>query len=220
MHWRIQRALYRASRLEQAWRRLQWNVRARNYPHDDVGLVRLHIGCGEIEAPGFVNIDARRYSHVHIVTRNLFALKAVPDGAASMVYMCHVLEHVSFRLVHRVLREMRRVLAPGGTLRLSVPDLDLVIAMYEANNRRPAAIIGALMGAQDYAFNFHYNVFTKESLRVALSEVGFVDVRTWDPMNCRQHDFEDWASRSINFDGQDFPVSLNLEATAPRGMPQ
>ncbi|MDE2082422.1 MAG: methyltransferase domain-containing protein [Burkholderiales bacterium] len=127
MHWRLERTLDQVRRVPRAWRSAAWRARARNFPRDGDGLVRLHIGCGEIAANGFVNVDARRYPHVHLVTQDLFALQMIPDGAASLVYMCHVLEHVSFRLVHRVLIEMRRVLAPGGTLRLSVPDLDLIL---------------------------------------------------------------------------------------------
>ena len=216
MHWRLQRAMEQARRAPRAWRGLAWQARARHFPHDDEGLVRLHIGCGEIAAPGFVNVDARRYPHVQLVTRNLFALKMVPDGAASLVYMCLVLEHISFRLVHRVLVEMRRVLAPGGTLRLSVSDFDLVLAIYEANDRRPETIVGPLMGGQDYTFNYHYNVFTRDSLAAALGKAGFVNVRIWSPNACLHHDFEDWASRPVTVCGRDFPISLNLEATVPK----
>lgn len=215
MHWRLQRTIDSAERARKRIRFWLWNFRAARFPRDERGLVRLHVGCGEIDARGFVNVDARVYPHVHIVTRNLFDLKAVPDGVASLVYMCHVLEHVSFREVHRVLVEMRRILAPQGVLRLSVPDFDLILDIYEHNGREPASIVGPLMGGQDYAFNFHYNVFTRRSLSAALVKAGYEDVKPWDPLACEHHDFEDWASRPVEVNGRRFPVSLNLEAKAP-----
>jgi hypothetical protein len=71
------------------------------------------------------------------------------------------------------------------------------------------------MGGQNYEFNFHYSVFAANNLGGALTKAGFVDVRRWDPMSCDHHEFEDWASRSVNIAGKSFPVSLNLESATP-----
>ena len=215
MHWRLQRMVDRQRRLAHDLRNAAWRFRSRDFPRDPNGLIRLHIGCGEIAAPGFVNIDARRYPHVHLVTKDLFRLHAVPDGQASLVYMCHVLEHVPYAQLDQVLREMRRVLAPGGKLRLSVPDFELVLSIYEQSARNPDAIVGPLMGGQDYAFNFHYNVFSEANLMPALRRTGFAEVGKWDPADCENHDFSDWADRPVSIGGRSFQISLNLEAMKP-----
>lgn len=204
---RVRAARYLAKRL--------WAWRSRSYPRDENGLVRLHVGCGDIDAPGFVNVDARAYPHVHIVTRQLFDLWSVPPGVASLVYMCHVLEHVPYGEVVGVLREMRRVLSPGGTLRLSVPDFDLIVVIYRQRGNDAEAILGPLMGGQDYPFNFHYTVFNSDSLSRALASAGLESIRPWDPSTCEHHDFVDWANRPVEIGGALYPISLNLEASAP-----
>jgi predicted SAM-dependent methyltransferase len=175
----------------------------------------LHIGCGDVDAPGFVNVDARRKPHVHIVTRNLFDLRMIPDNAAVLVYMCHVLEHVPRHKVVQVLLEMRRVLRPGGVLRISVPDFDLILNIYRETGRSIDAIVSPLMGAQDYRENFHLAVFNAESLTALLERAGFIRVSQWTPQTCKHHDFEDWASRLYDVEGRAFPISINLEATSP-----
>lgn len=173
--------------------------------------VLLHVGCGAIDAHGFINIDARRQRHVHIVTRSLFRLKMIPDDVADLVYMCHVLEHVSHGQLHDTLRELKRVLRPGGVLRLSVPDFDLLLEIYRESGRNVLVIERALMGGQNYAFNFHYSVFNRERLGSELLRAGFTEVRPWNPAEVDHHDFEDWASRSLTWRDREFPVSLNLE---------
>lgn len=188
------------------WQRLQRRCR-----HAAAAPVLLHIGCGAINAPGFINIDARRQQHVHIVTRNLFRLEMIPDGVADLVYMCHVLEHVSHADLHATLCEMRRVLRPDGVLRLSVPDFDLLLDVYRESGRNVLAIERPLMGGQDYAFNFHYSVFNRQRLGKELLRAGFVTVRSWEPTQVEHHNFEDWASRKMTWGNHAFPVSLNME---------
>ena len=215
MHWRLERVAATARNLPDQWRKLRWKRRLPGFPTDSNGKVRLHIGCGDIASPEFVNVDARPKPHIHLVTKDLFDLRAVPNDAASLVYMCHVLEHVPYALLMSVLREMRRVLMPGGTLRLSVPDFELILDIYAAEKRDPTSILGPLMGGQDYAFNFHYNVFTQASLASALEKAGFERVRNWDPKHANCHAFEDWASKAVTANGNYYPISLNLEADLP-----
>jgi predicted SAM-dependent methyltransferase len=107
---------------------------------------------------------------------------------------------------------MRRILREGGVLRISVPDFEHILAIYEANDRDIAAIEQPLMGGQDYPFNYHYAVFNDAHLRAMAQRSGFRETRSWDPASCDHHDFEDWASMTIPMRGRDFPISLNIEA--------
>lgn len=190
----------------------QWDKHLRNWPLGNDGKRLLHIGCGDIDAPGFINLDARPKPHVHLVTTDLFRLSMIPDDAVDLIYMSHVLEHVSHREMVTTLREMRRILKDGGVLRISVPDFEHVLAIYEANGRDISAIEQPLMGGQDYPFNYHYAVFNDAYLRARALQSGFKETRGWDPRNCEYHDFEDWASMTIPMGGRDFPISLNIEA--------
>lgn len=171
----------------------------------------LHIGCGDVNAPGFINVDARRAPHVHFVLHDLHEIRFLPAASMRMVYMSHVLEHVPHMSVDSVLREALRVLQPGGVVRLSVPDYDLLHSAYQQCGDLDA-IVPALMGGQNYPTNYHYVAFNRASLTRRLQQAGFEQVREWDPNRCEHHDFVDWANRLMPIGEREFPVSLNLEA--------
>lgn len=215
MYWRITRLLRHAQALQVNIRRYIWHVKSKRYPRDVNGDFLLHIGCGEIDAPHFINIDARPYPHIHIVTRNLFDLRNIPDSTIALVYMCHVLEHVPHSRVRDVLFEVRRVLKPEGVLRLSVPDFNLLISIYHETGNQIDAVEPPLMGGQDYPENFHYTIFNADKLTKLLQSVGMVNVRMWDPQLCDHHNFFDWANRQHPYKDREFAVSLNMEANVP-----
>lgn len=175
------------------------------------GQLRLHIGCGEINSQYFTNIDALPYPHVHIVRDDIMHLPMFQDSSVDMVYMCHVLEHVPRRQLDDVIREMGRVLMPGGTFRLSVPDFDLLLVMYQDAGNDVAAIADPLLGSYNNSYDIHYAVFNRTYLEQLLLRNGFREVRSWDPLKCEFHDFDDWASKTIEQGGKQYPVSLNIE---------
>jgi len=205
--WHEKKSAYEASKTRRKWSSFVNKVSCRQ---DE--KVFLHIGCGEINAQGFINVDARPAAHVHIVTTNLLRLKMIPDNAVNFVYMSHVLEHIGHRERITALREMRRILKDGGVLRISVPDFDKIIDIYTATDRDVTAIEPPLMGGQDYPFNYHYSIFNSAHLSATLLKSGFQKTRFWDPAKCEDHDFDDWASRNISWAGREFPISLNIEA--------
>ena len=110
-------------------------------------------------------------------------------------------------------REMHRLLKTGGVLRISVPDFDKIIDIYQATGHDITAIEQPLMGGQDYPFNYHYATFNDAHLRQAMLKGGFRETGTWDPLHCAYHEFDDWASRKILWSGREFEISLNIEAT-------
>lgn len=190
-----------------AW--LRWRASRRPYPAGDV--LRLHLGCGDVDYPGFVNLDARPQPHVHHVQR-IDRLKAFADDSVSLIYVSHCLEHFSHLHVVDVLREWRRVLKPGGVLRISVPDFDLMVATYLDTGRDMRSILLALMGGQDYPFNFHYTCFNEAELSRLMLEAGLKAPRKWTFGTEPYTSLPDWSGRSTTYKGAQYPVSLNLEA--------
>ena len=98
----------------------------------DSGALKLHIGCGKGHLAGWINMD------VHPAPLALNVLRGLPfaDGAASHVFVSHLLEHLYFpRDVAPFLAEVKRVLAPGGVARIVVPDVERCIAAYLHNDR-------------------------------------------------------------------------------------
>jgi predicted SAM-dependent methyltransferase len=182
-------------------------------PKNSDGKVLVHVGCGTTNSPEFINVDARPLAHVHIATSEITSLADFASGTVDLVYMCHVLEHIKKGDLTNVLLEMKRVLKDGGVLRISVPDFDKLIEVYNASDQDTNTISNQLMGGQDHEYNIHYSIFNERRLSELLNEVGFRKVVSWDPDNCRYHDFKDRASRRIKVDGREIMISLNLEAT-------
>lgn len=177
--------------------------------------MKLHLGCGKRIIPGFVHIDAIDYPHVdHVAT--IDNLSFVPDNSVDVIYNCHVLEHFKRRDVGRVLQEWLRVLKPGGTLRISVPDFAKLCDVYQ-QYRQLNLVIGALFGRQDYLYNIHYNVFDFASLSAELESVGFTNVRRYDWRETEHADVDDYSQAYVPHMDKDngILVSLNVECSKP-----
>jgi predicted SAM-dependent methyltransferase len=112
-----------------------------------LGLHGLHCGSGMNLIPGFVNTDIMVFQgldktktqegKISQINENLYYLphdstKIYPfeDGCFEFVYAEHFIEHISPENALKWLREVRRLLKPGGTARVSTPDLELFVAGY------------------------------------------------------------------------------------------
>lgn len=173
--------------------------------------ILIHLGCGDINSPEFINVDTRPAPHIHYVC-NVTDLSIFNDNYADMVYACHILEHIPHSSLKKTLWEWRRILKPNGTLRLSVPDFDRILQVYHSCNNDIASIVNPLMGGQDYKYNIHHSVYNKKYLEYHLREAGFKQVCQWNPNTAAYHNFEDWASKCYDVDGRQYEISLNIEA--------
>lgn len=106
--------------------------RARLGVAPDARGLKLHVGCGGHPVRGWVNLDL----HPAPFCWNVHWGLPFADGAATHVFVSHLLEHLFFpREVLPFLAEVRRVLAPGGRLRLVVPDVAQLIDAYRSGDR-------------------------------------------------------------------------------------
>ena len=191
------------------WRRLQGLPKA---PTLRDGAVWLHLGCGRLDVPGFVNVDARPHAHIHHLS-SVERLPFIKDETVDFVYVSHCLEHISHLKVSAALKEWKRVLKVGGCLRIAVPDFDAVVEAYNLSGKDMSLIQPYLMGGQDYPLNFHFVMFTNDLLAKLFLELGFRDVRKWDPLDSDYGKIVDCSSASITTKDRAVPISLNLEAT-------
>jgi predicted SAM-dependent methyltransferase len=100
--------------------------RARRYRNAS-GL-KLHLGCGPRIKQGWVNVDLHKQADLALDLR-----KPLPfaSGSCSIVYSEHFLEHLDYpEPVTSFVRELHRVLTPGGLVSLAVPDIELVLRSY------------------------------------------------------------------------------------------
>lgn len=201
---RIWRGLQRRIGALYGVRWLYWFVRHPRLPAE--GEVRLHLGCGAVDLPGFINIDAEPYPHVHLL-RDIRSADLWPAGAADLIYASHVLEHVPWASVPAVLARWRAILKPGGVLRLSVPDFDALLDYYR-ETRDLAWITPPLMGGQSNEHDFHHAVFTAVSLEAHLRDAGFSEIRVWTPDPATR----DWSGYKFTVGTHERLLSVNLEA--------
>lgn len=182
-----------------------------SFPVNEEGRINLHLGCGDIDAPGFINIDAVPKRHVHYV-RPIDDLRIFKNESVDFIFASHCLEHFSHRDVLSVLTEWYRVLKTGGALCISVPDFNLLLDIYFSNGKNLNLVQGYLMGGQDYKYNFHNVLFNQENLSELLYRVGFSIVRSWTPYADELHSVAGFADGKAEVSGNKYPISLNLEA--------
>jgi len=156
----------------ESWTKICWAKIGRSFvrppfPILENSSINLHLGCGSVVHPKFVNVDLVPAPHVHYV-RSIDDLSPFKDNSVSLIHASHCLEHFPHGKVAEVLREWFRVLKKDGILRLSVPNFDVVLDIYNENRGDINIIMSILMGAQNYKYNFHKVAFTKSSLSLLL----------------------------------------------------
>jgi len=89
----------------------------------------LNLGCGRRRHPAWTNADLVP-SGPDVLAVDL--RRPLPFAAASFtaVYAAHVVEHLDPTAAHTLLGEAARVLAPGGVVRIVVPDLEGIVRAY------------------------------------------------------------------------------------------
>jgi len=93
----------------------------------------INVGCGAYPLTGFLNIDIGRGADLRWDVRRGLPF---PDGSVSGIFSEHFLEHLTQGDGLFFLRECRRVLKPGGLVRVAMPDLDAIVARYGAEDWR------------------------------------------------------------------------------------
>lgn len=88
---------------------------------------KLQIGSGPQRLSGWLNSDLIMGD----IYLNLGRPLPLPSSSFAYVFGEHVIEHLPERAAAMLLTELRRVLRPDGVLRLTTPDLEKIIGIYE-----------------------------------------------------------------------------------------
>ncbi len=100
-----------------------------------------------------------------------------PDASFDAVYCSHLLEHLHPDVAEHCLREVHRVLAPGGVLRIAVPDLDAMVSQYDPHD--PDSFLWGVFqgrGARAKRSARHWWHYNRVSLEALLRRLGYADV--------------------------------------------
>ena len=178
--------------------------------------VYLQFGCGLSAPKNWLNYDSSpslllqrlplfgvmNFFLPVVYPKNVFygdVIKGLPveNNSVDLVYSSHVLEHMSYLEMKRALREIYRILKPGGIFRLVVPDLTFFITNYCNEVLNPEAshlaaenfLKGTILGEYSPPKNFflllrkilgnsqHKWMYDFESLSHALSMERFTSIR-------------------------------------------
>ena len=92
-------------------------------------LKYLDVGCGPNTHENFINLDFLWHPNIDVcwdITRGLpFA-----DASIRGIFTEHCLEHFPLPVVWAIMCELRRILSPGGVIRVVVPDGGLYLRIY------------------------------------------------------------------------------------------
>ena len=178
------------------------------------GPLKLHLGCGSHILPGWLNVDKRKY-HGAVVLRLPTGLRNFPDNTVSYVYSSHVIEYFGYPTeIATLLKEIHRILVPGGVFRFVVPGIERIIRAYVADDREffeeqkkhnPGCttklehLMSALHGHEGHKCGYDY-----ETARKVLSQSGFNHITNSD------YQKSEVEALRVDYRGQD--LSLFVEA--------
>ena len=138
------------------------------------GLPRVLRAAGLISDErwaSYASGDFRRIGYLDLTRRFPFR-----DASIDAVLATHVLEHLTVAEARACVREVHRVLAPGGVLRVAVPDLDAVVGGYDPAN--PDAFLDGLLQGRERSMSRHRHWwnYNETSMRALLESAGFATV--------------------------------------------
>ncbi|GAA2758383.1 hypothetical protein GCM10009872_37430 [Actinopolymorpha rutila] len=160
------------------------------------GRKKLQIGAGRTSLDGWLSTDISPGFDGSVY---LDASKAFPFGDAvfDVVYSEHMIEHISWDGGLFMLSEVRRVLKPGGVVRMATPDLEVLLGLY---NRDQSALGEKYVqwitdrflphvGVYDPSFVInnafrnwgHQFLYDGKLMEMALLRAGFADIKRCSP---------------------------------------
>jgi SAM-dependent methyltransferase len=147
-------------------------------PELDPHLMRLNWGCGTWVEPGWVNSDLKEAEGVVVadIRRGL----PFDSNAFDYVVSIHALPELEYAELLPALRELRRIVKVGGTLRLGLPDLDKTVDAYRRGDRSYFQVpdevmrtLGGKLAAQLVWYGYSRTVFVPEFIEELLFKAGF-----------------------------------------------
>ena len=110
-------------------------LRLENYNIKDPSLKKknLNIGAGRFYHPYWTNVDFnsdwyQRFNMKIDINHDLFSRKQLPinDNEVNLIYCSHTIEHIDDSSALFLLKECYRLLKPGGGVRFTMPNINLL----------------------------------------------------------------------------------------------
>ena len=139
--------------------------------------LQLHVGCGPVVLPGWVNVDNLPYPGIDFLWD---AARGIPFRNARYVFAEHFIEHLSYSQARDFAAMCRAVLRDDGVLRMSTPNLDWVwLVSYRPQHWTTTAEALHDCFVTNRAFRGwgHQFLYNFPTLSALLRNAGFAEVR-------------------------------------------
>lgn len=145
------------------------------------GQPRLHLACGTNRLPGWANVDIEGPDDV--IRLDLTQGLPIADSSVKFVFCEHFIEHVPAQVAQRLLREVCRCLSHDGVLRLSTPDLAVLVDHYQSKRLDTWRDVGwlpdtacCLLNEGMHSWGHHF-VYDQTELERTLGVAGFTSYK-------------------------------------------
>ncbi len=175
-------------------------------------VTKLHIGCGKYMIDSWLNSDLFPTSDdvLHLDATNTFPFE---NDTFDYIFSEHMIEHLSYSNGFAMLSECQRVLKRNGKIRISTPDLQFLINLYQGD--KSELQIEYIKWATDQFIkgspypddvfvinNFvrdwgHLFIYDEKTLRSSLERAGFADI-----IKCELNESESEGLRNLENEGR------------------
>lgn len=94
--------------------------------------IKLNVGCGTDYKKGWINIDNNTDENIDKLDLNWDLRKPLPfdDNSVDFIFNEHFFEHLTVEEARKTIKDLMRLLKPGGVMRVAMPDLESVVDHY------------------------------------------------------------------------------------------
>jgi predicted SAM-dependent methyltransferase len=179
--------------------------------------MKLHLGCGPLALPGWINIDNQPYPGVD---RVLDVSEGLPFEDVRFIFAEHFIEHLPFDAATSLMRECRRVLRDDGVLRLSTPNLDWVWAShYKKVMTSEEAVLSCFAINRAFRGWGHQFLYNLQTLTALLQNAGFATVTPLTHGVSSNPDLHGLEHHEKYPDSPEVPHVVVVEASGVRAIP-
>lgn len=167
----------------------------------------VNFGSGNICPPGWISLDwslsaiLAKFPYFYQIKKLLFKLNlinknildakwprnitiwdmrlGVPfrNNSVDIVYASHFLEHLQKKKALNFLNRCFSILKPGGTIRLLIPDIDIIINKYQKDFYIDPISATNELNLRFFEDGQHKHMYNFSTLKDTLSEVGFKNIK-------------------------------------------
>jgi len=165
-------------------------------------IAKLHLGAGKYYLPEWLNTDILLKSpdFVYLDVSKKFP---IDQNKFDYIYSEHMIEHLCYKDCLNMLMESYRILKPGGKIRITTPDLDVLIKIYYNKDCEFQDYIKWSSKKNDLLSDESINVFNnffqswghkfiynKNFLKKKLLDIGFIKINFFNLSISEDKNFE------------------------------